>query len=120
MLNPRPLRRSPASLPGRIRQATGFVLLAAFFWTGCRQAELDTSASTLHQYAFVTNGRSDSVTVVDLRNFRVRAVIPVGKDPTGIKASPIRNEIYVVNTASGTLSFLNAETLRVDFTLPVG
>ena len=103
-----------------VKQKAGFALLLVMVGIGCRPAERDRSTFTLHQYAFITNGKSDTVSVVNLRNFGVQRVLPTGKGPTGVKASPIRNEVYVVNTGSGTVSFVNAETLRVDYTLPVG
>src|ERR1041384_2199667 len=50
------------------------------------------------EYAYVTNGASDSVSVIDLLHFRVVKNIPVGKGPTGVAVNPAKNEVYVVNT----------------------
>ena len=95
-------------------------LSCALFWTGCQQATLETAAAVLRQYVFVTNGKNDTVTVIDLGTFRVRGTIPVGRGPTGVTASPVRNEVYVVNTGSGTLEFLNAENLETGEAISLG
>lgn len=65
------------------------------------------------EYAYVTNGKSDSVSVIDLRTFRVAATVPVGRGPTGVAASPTKNEIYVVNTDSDNVSVVDAEQNKV-------
>jgi len=97
------------------------MLLAAMLpAAGCRNGNAPNSGSAHKQYAFITNGKSNTVSVVDLATFRVEGQVAVGSDPTGVATSPIRNEAYVVNTGSGTVSFLNAETLAVATTLRVG
>jgi len=80
----------------------GFCLLAL---GGCRREPLP----DLRQYAYITNGRSNSVSVVDLYSFRAIKTIPVGRNPTGVTASPVRNELYVANTGSDNVSVIDAE-----------
>ena len=107
----------------RLRSPTGCtsLLLAAILLAGgCRQVRPSENGLRLNQYAFVTNGKSSNVSVVDLTTFRVVRTVPVGSDPSGVTASPIRNEVYVVNTGSGSVSVLNAETLQVASTVRVG
>jgi YVTN family beta-propeller protein len=43
----------------------------------------------------------------------------VGNNPTGLAVNPRRNEVYVVNTQSGSVSVIDAETNRVVATIPV-
>lgn len=71
------------------------------------------------EYAYVTNGDSDSVTVVDLRTFRTAATILVGRGPNGVAASPTKNEIYVVNSDSNNVSVIDAERNAVVSTIGV-
>jgi YVTN family beta-propeller protein len=77
------------------------------------------------EYAYVTNGKSNSVAVIDLtadpvRGFTVVKTLQVGSDPTGVAANPKRNEIYVVNTSSANISVIDAEQNRVVATIGVG
>src|ERR1700752_4166848 len=97
--------RRPSPLP--FAALSGVLLLL-----GCSRGAPGRSARPVRQYAFVTNGKSGDVSVVDLATFRAASPIRVGQDPTGITSSPTRNEVYVVNTGSGTVSVLNAETMR--------
>ena len=50
------------------------------------------------EFAYVTNGGSNTVTVLDLVNLRQERVLQVGAEPTGITANPARNEVYAVNS----------------------
>src|SRR5215472_13589732 len=68
------------------------VLLVALL-SGCSQPP--DPAPNYHEYAYVTNGGSNTVTVVDLRSLSVLKTIAVGRSPTGVAANPRRNEIYV-------------------------
>ena len=66
-------------------------------------------AAGYHEYAYVTNGKSNSVSVIDLLELRNVKTIAVGTSPTGLAASPTRNEIYVANTDSNNISIIDAE-----------
>ncbi len=71
-------------------------------------------AAGYHEYAYVTNGKSNSVSVIDvtpdsaaqLRNIKT---IAVWSEPTGITANPKRNEVYVANAESNNISIINTE-----------
>jgi YVTN family beta-propeller protein len=71
----------------------------------------------------VTNGGSDTVTVLDVLNVRVDRELQVGHDPVAVAASPTRNEVYVVNSgaegANGSISVIDAEHNAVVATIPV-
>lgn len=77
----------------------------------------------MREYAYVTNGGSNTVTVINVKYLRVDRTIEVGHDPDGIAVSPSRNEVYVVNTgykgANGSISVINTETNRVVDTIEV-
>ncbi|MGA9566910.1 MAG: hypothetical protein WBS19_15405, partial [Candidatus Korobacteraceae bacterium] len=50
-----------------------------------RQADFD---PTYHEFAYVSNGRSDSVSVIDTQMLRNIQTIAVGKNPTGLAVNP--------------------------------
>ncbi len=91
--------------------------LMALGSVGCKHHE-DYPAN-YREYAYVSNGGSHTVTVLDVVNMRQDRVIAVGTDPSAMAASPTRNEVYVVNSGSGTVSVINAETNGVAATIPV-
>ena len=71
----------------------------------------------------MTNGGSDTVTVIDVVNVRVDRELQVGSEPVAVAASPTRNEIYVVNEgaagANGSISVIDAEHNAVVATIPL-
>ncbi len=71
------------------------------------------------EYAYISNGGSNTVTVLDLVNMRQDRVIAVGAAPSGLAVNPRRNEVYVVNSGSGTVTVINAESNTVAATIPV-
>ena len=99
---------------------TFFVLLAALLgWWYFREQQLPDYGPLYREYAYVTNGKSDSVTVIDLRTFEPAKTIAVGSDPTGVAANTKKNEIYVVNTGSNNVSVIDAERNDVVATIGV-
>src|SRR5688500_12003340 len=69
---------------------------------------------------FVTNEKSDDVTVIEAASGRVLATIPVGKRPRGVTASPDGRLIYVSNSNSDSVSVIDARSLAVVRTAPAG
>jgi YVTN family beta-propeller protein len=57
--------------------------------------------------------------VLDLVYLRQDRTLQVGTNPTNLAANPVRNEIYVANTQSGTVSVIDAVSNRVVATIPV-
>ena len=105
---------------------TQFVVAIAAFavaLTGCRPHDFPQYPPNYREYAYVTNGGSDTVTVLDVVNVRVDRELAVGHHPVAVAASPTRNEIYVVNTgvagANGSVSVIDAEHNTVVATIPV-
>jgi len=92
-------------------------LLFAFL-AGCREPALEYPAA-YREYTYVTNGKSNDVSVIDNLSFKTVKTIAVGKSPTGIVASPTRNEIYVVNSESNSVSVIDAEGNAVVGTIGV-
>jgi YVTN family beta-propeller protein len=61
------------------------------------------------EVAYVTNGISGTVSVVDLTERRVVATIPVGTEPRGCALTPNGTLLYVANHTEGTVSILSAD-----------
>jgi YVTN family beta-propeller protein len=97
--------------------------LLALVLTGCRPHDFPQYPPNYREYAYVTNGGSGTVTVIDVVNVRLDRELPVGLNPVAVAASPSRNEIYVVNSgadgAQGSVSVINAESNTVAATIPV-
>ncbi len=96
-----------------------FISTTVLLLAGCRSHEFPDYPANYREYAYVTNGGSNTVTVLDVVNLRQDRVIPVGADPTGVAANPRRNEVYVVNTGSNSVSVIDAEKKAVIATIPV-
>jgi YVTN family beta-propeller protein len=84
-------------------------LLAGLGWWYFHQRELASLDPAYHEYAYVTNGKSNTVSVIDLRTFRLQRTLHVGSGPTGIAANPKRTEVYAVNSGSANMSVIDAE-----------
>ena len=97
--------------------------LIALMLAGCRKQGFPQYPPDYREYVYVTNGGSDTVTVLDVVNVRVDRELAVGHDPVAVAASPTRNEIYVVNAganqANGSLSVIDAEHNTVSATIPL-
>src|SRR2546426_7856056 len=89
----------------------GVVLLVLAFGSTRAGAELR---------VFVTNEKSDDVTVIDAATRAVVGTIPVGKRPRGVAVSPDGRRVYVTNSNSDSLSVIDAKTLEVLSTVPAG
>jgi YVTN family beta-propeller protein len=94
-----------------------WLLLIVLAAAGCQQR--DNYPANYREYAYISNGGSNTVTVLDLVNMRQDRVIAVGTNPSDVVINPSRNEVYVVNSGSGTVTVINAETNTVAATIPV-
>jgi len=90
---------------------------------GCHRTEFPQYSTGYREYAYVTNGAGNSVTVLDLVNRRQDRVLGVGQQPTGLAANPVSDEVYVVNTqpgiGNGSVSVIDASHNSVVATIPV-
>lgn len=116
-----------ASGKNRLRKA-GFasdlgLLFAGVVLTGCRAHDFPDYAANYREFAYVTNGGSNTVSVFDVVNLRLDRELPVGMNPTGVTANPKRNEVYAVNSGSsqtnGSISIIDTEKNTVAATIPV-
>jgi len=119
-MNSSPQRaRSLSWWRGGKRLLVGFPACAALLLAGCRQRGFPHYPANFREYAWVTDGGSDSVTVLDLISMVSAKTIRVGADPVAVAINPRKNEVYVVNSGSGTVSVIDAVTNRVTATIGV-
>ncbi len=114
--------RDPTNRTGvRVARCLYSLLVAAslFSLAGCRSHEFPDYPANYREYAYITNGGSNTVTILDVVNLRQDRVIRVGSNPTGVVANTNRNEVYVVNTGSDSVSVIDAEKNAVIATIPV-
>jgi YVTN family beta-propeller protein len=90
---------------------------------GCRSHDFPQYPPNYREFAYVTNGASNTVSVFDVVNVRLDREIQVGQNPTGVTANPKRNEVYVVNSGAGqnngSISVIDTEKNAVVATIPV-
>lgn len=101
--------------------AAGVVALGVL--AGCRRSAFPDVPAGYREFAYVTNGAVNTVSVLDLVYLRADHTLQVGIDPSGIAANPVRDEVYVVNTqpesGAGSVSVIDAGANRVVATVPV-
>ena len=97
--------------------------LPALALTACRPHDFPQYPANYREFAYVTNGDSNTVSVLDVVNMRLDREIAVGLKPVAVAVSPTRNEVYVVNSGAaaepGSVSVINAENNTVAATIPV-
>jgi YVTN family beta-propeller protein len=94
-------------------------VVGALGWLYFQESAFPDYGPAYREYAYVTNGKSNTVTVIDLRTFQPEKTIRVGSEPTGVVANSKKNEIYVVNTTSANVSVIDAEKNQVVATIGV-
>src|SRR6185503_4031101 len=92
-------------------------LFATFCLSGCSQQSLDEQKFAYHEYVYVANRGSNSVSVIDVFAFKVIKTIPVGQQPSALAVNPKKNEIYVANAESNNISVIDAEKSAVVATI---
>ena len=93
------------------------LLLLALACTGCRSSAFPSYPADYREYAYIANGGSDTVSVLDLVHVRQERLLKVGAHPRALLASATRNEVYA---AAGALSIIDAEQNAVVARLPLG
>lgn len=100
-----------------------FALLVLLTLTACRKQDFPQYPANYREYAYITNGDSGTVTVLDVVNVRVDREISAGQSPAAVTASPTRSEVYVVNSGieggQGSISVIDAEKNSVASTIPL-
>jgi YVTN family beta-propeller protein len=97
--------------------ASSFLLLLAP--SGCHRSRFPDVPNGYREFAYISNGISNTVTVLDLVYLRQDHTLQVGTQPSALAVNPVRNEVYVVNTLSGSVSVIDAESNRIVATIPV-
>lgn len=91
--------------------------------TACRSHDFPDYPANYREFAYVTNGGSNTVSIFDLVNLRLDRELAVGEHPVAVLPNPTNNEIYVVNSgnpnSNGSVSVINAEKNQVVATIPV-
>jgi YVTN family beta-propeller protein len=94
-------------------------LLVLLALTSCSRNYFPQYAANYHEFAYLSDGPTSTVTVLDLVYLRQDRVLQVGKQPTGMAVNPLRNEVYVVNAGSDSVSVIDAATNTVAHTIGV-
>ena len=93
------------------------ISLIVLVLSACRRHDFPQYPPNDREYAYITNGVSNTVTVLDVVNVRLDRELPVGSNPIAVAPSPTRNEVYVVNSGTGSnmgfISIINAENNSV-------
>lgn len=113
----------PLLRPGRGLQFLFALVVFGSALTGCRRHDFPQFPPNYREYAYVTNGASNTVSVLDVVNVRLDRELAVGQNPVAVAANPARNEVYVVNSGAangqGSLSVINTESNTVAATIPL-
>lgn len=101
-------------------------MLALALWSvataalsGCHRNRFPEFPANYREYAYVTDGGSGTVTVLDLVHLRQDRVLQVGRRPTGLATNPKRREVYAVNSGSDSVSVIDAASNSVVHTIGV-
>jgi len=116
-----------ALAPGHFSRTLKYTLsaatLALLAATGCSRHGFPSVPEGYREFAYITNGGSNTVSVLDLVYLRQDRTLQVGQNPSGIAANPRRDEVYAVNTQPGSprgsVSVIDAAENRVVATIPV-
>jgi YVTN family beta-propeller protein len=103
--------------------ATAAALLTLVLPVGCHRNRFPDVPAGYREFAYVSNGAANTVSVLDLVYLRQDRTLQVGTQPTGIAANPVRNEVYVVNAGTpwgnGSVSVIDTSANHVVATIPV-
>jgi YVTN family beta-propeller protein len=102
------------------RSVTCASLLALTLVAGCRHSGFPDVPAGYREFAYVSNGASNTVSILDLVYLRQDRTVRVGNNPSGMAANPSKDEVYVVNADSGSLSVIDTRKNDVVATIPVG
>ncbi len=71
-------------------------------------------------FAYITNGFSGTVSVIDTANNTVGATVGVGSGPVGVAVNPTGTRVYVANLTSRSVSVIDTATHTVAAAVPLG
>jgi len=108
-------------IPSRTSSALALCLVTSL--TACKSPAFPAPPDGYREFAYVSNGAANTVSVLDLVYLRQDRTLQVGASPSGLAASPTRNEVYVVNTqpaqSAGSISVIDTATNQVAATIAV-
>lgn len=97
--------------------------LAVSLLSGCHKSDFPLYPGNYREYAYVTNGGSNTVSIFDLVNLREDREIRVDEHPLAVMAGKKRNEVYVVNegngSGNGSVTIIDAEKNQAVATVAV-
>jgi YVTN family beta-propeller protein len=73
----------------------------------------DIAFSDDSRFAFVTNSRQDTVSIIDVRTLKKRGDVPTGKTPVSIDYSATAQVAYVSHVGDGSIAAVSAEEPRI-------
>ncbi|MBB5056124.1 YVTN family beta-propeller protein [Granulicella aggregans] len=89
--------------------------------TACRRSDFPDVPSGYREFAYVSNGGANTVSVLDLVYLRPDRTLQVGANPSGMAVNPVKNEVYVVNSGpqngNGSITIIDAGTNKVVYTI---
>jgi YVTN family beta-propeller protein len=89
----------------------------------CHRGHFPDVPAGYREFAYVSNGSSNTVSVLDLVYMRQDRTLQVGPQPTGMAVNPKRNEVYVVSagnaSGTGSVAVIDTDANRVVATIPV-
>ncbi|WP_292371751.1 YncE family protein [Methanosarcina sp. UBA411] len=72
------------------------------------------------EYAYVPNGKSDNLSVINTTTNEVEYCADIGDDPEGVAIAPDGKKVYVTNSYLNTVSIIDTATNKVVAKVPVG
>ena len=115
----KPAPRVVSLFASTLKPALTLLLPLTLALSGCGRNPFPSYPANYHEFAYVSNGASNTVTVLDLVYLRQDRVIQVGRQPTGLAVNPVRDEVYAVNSGSDSVSVIDSRTNRVAATIGV-
>lgn len=109
----------PSSPKPRGLRASCILLAPLLLLAGCRSYGFPQYPANYREFAYVSDGAANTVTVLDLVYLRQDHVLQVGRNPTGLAVNPKKDEVYVVNSGSDSVSVIDTTTNSVVATIGV-
>jgi YVTN family beta-propeller protein len=104
---------------GKRRSLLSALFLLPALLCGCNRYRFPVYPASYHEFAYVSDGADNTVTVLDLVYVRRDRVLQVGREPTGMAVNPVRNEVYVANAGSDSISVIDTVKNEVVRTIGV-
>lgn len=103
--------------------ASGLATAMITMTLACHRYDFPETPKGYREFAYVSNGGTNTVSVLDLVYLRPDRTLQVGLGPSGMAVNPIKDEVYVVDTGvasgSGSVTVIDARKNAVAFTIGV-